>query len=61
MIVLLTVLIAAAVLLFYEFFALLTGRKLVTPIVREAAVRYQPLGFLVGLLSGLLLAHFFWT
>lgn len=60
MIVLFTVLAAAAVLLVYEFFALVTGRKLVTTMVREAYAFYPPLGFIVGLLSGLLLAHFFW-
>jgi len=51
---------AAAILLGYEAFALLTGRKLVTMIVRDAFWAYPPIGFLAGLGSGLLLAHLFW-
>jgi hypothetical protein len=44
----------------YEFFALATGRKLITTFVREAFRAYPPMGFLVGLALGLLSGHFFW-
>ena len=51
---------AALILLGYEFFALLTGRTLVTMLIRNAFWAYPPLGFLAGLGIGLLGAHFFW-
>lgn len=60
MIVLIPILLCAGFLLAYEFFALFTGRKLVTMYVREAFAAYPPLGFLIGLIMGLLSAHFFW-
>lgn len=61
MVVLVPILITVGFLLAYEFFALFTGRPLVTTIIREAYAAYPPLGFLVGLISGLLLGHFFWV
>ena len=60
MIVALPVLLAAAFWLVYEFWALFTGHTLITTTVRRAFASYPPLGFLVGLGAGLLLAHFFW-
>ncbi len=60
MIVLLPVLLAAGFLLTYEWWAMFTGRPLVTVIVRRAFEAYPPLGFLVGLGAGLLLSHLFW-
>lgn len=53
-------LIFAAFLLIYEFWALLTGRKLITAHVREVYQAYPPFGFLIGLGTGLLFGHFFW-
>ena len=56
-------LVTIAVILFYlayEFWALLTGRKLITTHVREIYRAYPPMGMLVGLIVGLLLGHFFW-
>lgn len=61
MIVPLTLGAAAAVLLVYEGFALLTGRKTVSEIVWAANKAYPPLGFLVGLPLGVILGHLFWT
>ena len=59
-IVLLAILIPVIFLLIYEFFALLTGRPLVTTIIRGSVLAYPPLDFLIGLIVGLLLGHFFW-
>ena len=44
----------------YEFWAILTGRKLITTHVREAYRDHPQIGMLVGLIVGLLLSHFFW-
>jgi len=44
----------------FESFALATGRELITTKVRRAYRAYPPWGMLSGLITGLLLAHFFW-
>lgn len=60
MIVLVTIAAAAAVLLAYEWYAVAMQRLTVTEIVRRATGAYPPLGFLAGLVIGLLAAHFWW-
>lgn len=61
MIVLFTVLAAVTILLVYEFFALFTGKPLVTTIIRDA-YRAAPGPFMVvAFLMGVLFGHFFWV
>jgi len=61
MIVFVPILLTVAFLLAYEFFALFTGRTLVTTYIRGVVAAYPPAGFLIGLTLGLLCGHFFWT
>lgn len=61
MVVLIPILLCAGFLLAYEFFALLTGRPLVTTIIRDA-FRVAPGPFMVvAFLLGVLFGHFFWV
>ena len=60
MIVLVPILIVAGFLLAYEFFALFTGRKLVTIYVREAFAAAPGVFMVVAFTIGLLFGHFFW-
>lgn len=45
----------------YEFWALAKGKPTISQGVWYLYKKYPPFGFLVGLLIGLLLAHFFWN
>lgn len=60
MILLVTLAVSAVVLLGYEWWDVATHHPTITDEVRGAYRYYPPLGFLVGLGTGLLLAHFFW-
>ena len=57
---LLVFLVAAFLLLAYEFYAVLTHRLTISEQVWNAYRAYPPIGFLFGLGAGLLLSHFFW-
>ena len=60
MVVLVPILLAAGFLLAYEFYAAVTGRKLVTMYIRDA-FEYVPGPFMVlAFVIGLLFGHFFW-
>jgi hypothetical protein len=50
----------ALVLLAYEWWAVANHRPTITQTIRSAYEFYPPTGFLVGLVAGALLAHFFW-
>jgi hypothetical protein len=53
-------LIAAVFLLAYEGYALATGRRTLSRMVRNGQEKFPALGFLVGFGAGLLGSHFFW-
>ena len=53
-------LLAVALLLGYEAFALWTGRRLLSHMVVYASRRWPPLPFVVGLVVGGLAVHFWW-
>lgn len=44
----------------FEIFLILTDRPTISTMVRNAYKNYPPLGFLVALVVGLILGHFFW-
>jgi len=44
----------------FEIYLIMTGKPTISSMVRKAAMEYRPLGFLVGLVVGLILGHFFW-
>lgn len=56
----LPLLLCALFYLVLEFVLLYRGKPLLTTRIRRAYSDYPPMGFLVGLLAGLLGAHFFW-
>ena len=60
MIVLVPILLASAFLLAYEFYALFTGRKLVTIYIREAFAVAPGVFMVLAFVIGLLFGHFFW-
>jgi hypothetical protein len=43
-----------------EAYYIMTGQATISQHIRDAFVRYPPLGLLVGLVVGLFLGHFFW-
>ena len=61
MVVLLPILATVAFLLAYEFYALFTGRPLVTTIVRDAFAAAPGAFMVVAFLMGVLFGHFFWV
>ena len=61
MIVLLPILVTTAFLLTYEFYALVTHKKLVTTYVREAFAAVPGVFVLGAFVVGFLCGHFFWT
>lgn len=54
------VLAAAAVLLVYEFRQILTGRDTISQQIWTLNRSHPEVGFLVGLIGGLLGGHLFW-
>lgn len=52
---------AVAVLLVYEFWALKTDHRTLSRAMRNAFDAWPFFGVLVGLIAGILLAHFFWA
>lgn len=60
MVVLIPILLCVGFLVVYEFYALSTGRPLVTTIIREAyAVAPGPF-MVLAFVFGVLFGHFFW-
>ncbi len=53
-------LIVAVVLLTYEFYALLKGKKTLSRMMWEANANWPFLSTLIGFIVGGLLVHFFW-
>ena len=51
---------AVALLMVYEAWALKTGRQPITGFVRNGLRGHPHLAYLVALLAGALLGHFFW-
>lgn len=60
MVVLLPLLSAVGFLLAYEFYAIFTGKKLVTTYFREAFAAVPGVFVLIALVLGYVMGHFFW-